>query len=120
MASWPTTLPSPQLSGYSLTPLDKTVRTNMEVGAARARQRTFTRNDNLGVSWQMTDAQYTAFRAWFDDGTTGIAGGSAWFTVTLAIGTTGMQSVTARFIGAVSAVPFGYLSWTLSGKLEVR
>jgi hypothetical protein len=120
MASWPTTLPNPQVNGYSLAPVDETVRTNMEFGAARARRRTSTRNDQLSAAWQMTDAQYTAFRTWFDDSTTGISGGASWFTVTLAIGTTGMQSVTARFVGPFQAAAFGYLNWNVSGKLEIR
>lgn len=33
MASWPETLPRPALAGYTLTPLDPVLRTNMEVGA---------------------------------------------------------------------------------------
>ncbi len=120
MASWPTSLPNPTVNGYTVAPVDATVRTPMEVGADRTRRRTFARNDRLTLGWQMTDAQYTAFRAWFDDNSTGINGGASWFTVTLPIGTNGMQSVNAKFVGPFQAAAFGVLNWTVTGTVEIR
>lgn len=120
MASWPTTLPGINLSGYSVAPVDQTVRTDMEGGAARARRRTTARNDKITPTWVMTDAQFAIFRAWFDNASTGAAGGSSWFTISAAIGSTGMTSVEARFIGPFKSAGVGALLWSVSAELEIR
>ena len=120
MATWPSTLPIPLAEGYALNPGDQTIRTDMEVGAARVRRRTHARNDRVNVSWLLTEAQLDTLRDWFDDATTGIAGGSAWFTVTLAVGTgTRQASVEARFVGPLQVVAVGPY-WKVAGTLETR
>lgn len=120
MAAWPTTLPRPLSSGYGLKPVDATVRTDMEGGAARARRRTFARNDKVSVAWLMTDAQLAVFRSWFDNASTGAAGGAAWFTTSLALGSTGSVSVEARFTGPWQLSHLGRLKWSVTAELEVR
>lgn len=120
MASWPTTLPNPQVSGYTLKPVDQTVRTDMEGGASRARRRTKARNDKVSASWSMTDAQLAIFRAWFDDDTAGAAGGAAWFTCSLPVGATGLSSVTAKFIGSYTVPLQDGWRWVVTGELEIR
>ena len=92
----------------------------MEVGAARTRRRTSARNDKVTLSWWMTDAQLTIFRTWFEDAAAGAAGGSAWFTVNLAIGTTGVVSTTARFVGPPKIGHGGGLQWSVSAEVEIR
>jgi hypothetical protein len=119
MAIWPTTLPSPE-SDYSLDPVDQTLRTDMESGAPRTRRRTTARNDKVKVVWRMTDAQLAIFRAWFEDDATGIAGGAAWFTIDLPIGTGGVVGVTAHFVGPFKAVHLVALKWMVSAELELR
>jgi len=119
MSSWPSTLPDPMSDGYSIAPIDQTLRTDMEMGAARARRITSARNDALNVVWKMTDAQLATFRTWFDSPTEA-AGGSAWFTISLALGTGGLVSTTARFSGAPKIAHAGSLRWTVSAALEVR
>jgi hypothetical protein len=120
MASWPTTLPKINLAGYGIAPVDQTVRTDMEGGAARSRRRTTARNDKITPQWVMTDAQFSIFRAWFDNAATGAAGGAGWFTISAAIGATGMTSVEARFIGPFKSSALGALRWSVSGELELR
>lgn len=120
MAIWPTTLPRPSASGYAVKPIDQSIRTDMEVGAARSRRRTTARNDKVSASWTMTDAQLAIFRTWFDDAAAGAAGGSAWFTVSLPIGTTGLVSVTARFTRAPEIAHIAGLNWSVTAELEVR
>jgi hypothetical protein len=105
--------------GYAIAPVDMTVRTDMEVGAARTRRRTSTRNDKLTLSWWMTDAQLTIFRTWFENPAEA-AGGASWFTVNLAIGTTGIVSTTARFTGPPKISHAGGLQWSVTGEVEVR
>lgn len=119
MATWPATLPNIKLAGYSLTPVDPSIRTDMESGAARSRRRTKARNDKTTPEWVMTDAQFAIFRTWFDDDA-GAAGGSAWFAINAAIGTGGVVSVQARFIGAFKSSALGALRWRVSAELEIR
>lgn len=119
MASWPSTLPNPT-SSYTLNAVDQTISTNMESGASRVRRRTASRNDNVEVSWQFSDAQYVAFRAWFTDGATGAAGGAAWFTINLPVGDGFLTTVTARFMGPHKATYLSVLHWSVTAKLEIR
>jgi len=120
MASWPGTLPNPLASGYSLAPMDQTIRTDMEVGSARVRRRSAQRVDTVSLSWRLTDAQLATYRAWFEDSSTGISGGASWFTISLPVGDTGYDSKTVRFIGTPSVDALPGLNWQLSGQVEVR
>jgi alkanesulfonate monooxygenase SsuD/methylene tetrahydromethanopterin reductase-like flavin-dependent oxidoreductase (luciferase family) len=118
--AFPTTLPKPSYNGYQLAPADQTVRTDMEVGAARQRRRTAARNDQISLTWIFTDAEMAIFRAWFDDGAEA-AGGAAWFTgLNLVMGDTGLTAEECRFIGAWSADAMPGLRWNVTAKLEVR
>lgn len=119
MATWPS-LPNPLVDGYTLSPVDQTVRTDMEIGSARARRRTAALNDQVSVSWRFTDVQMNTFRDWFDNASTGAAGGASWFTVDLAVGDVGLDSKECRFVGAWSAQCLGGLIWTVTARLEVR
>lgn len=119
MATFPTTLPAPLVSGYALNPIDPTIRTDMEAGSKRARRRTKSRNDSVDVSWRFTDAQMATFRTWFDDDAEA-AGGAGWFTISLAIGATGSDSVEARFSGIWQASVVHGMIWTVTAQLEVR
>lgn len=120
MASWPITLPRPLVSGYGLNPVDQTIRTDMETGSARVRRRSAARLDMLDVGWKLTDAQMDIFRAWFEDGATGAAGGAAWFAVDLALGDGGILNEEARFNGAWKASLLPGMNWQVSARLEVR
>ena len=120
MATWPTTLPAVSLSGYSIEPVDQSVRTDMEVGSARARRRTAARLDIVSVSWLFTDAQMAIFRAWFEDGATGAAGGAGWFTIGLPMGDGGVVSSDARFVGVPKPSLLSGKNWRVSASLEVR
>lgn len=119
MATWPTTLPAPKLSGYQLQPVSPSLRTDMEVGAPRSRRRSYARNDRVGVSWLMTDAEFSAFRTWFDADAEA-AGGSAWFYISLWIGATGSTLQEARFVDSYQSVLAGHAKWAVTAQLEVR
>lgn len=117
MATFPTALPAPQSSGYQFSPQDNVVRTNMEVGTARARLRSTAQIDHLAVEWALTDAQLATFRTWYyGEG----ASGTAWFSINLMLGKTGLTNVTARFMEAFSVSMVSNTVWKLQAKLEVR
>lgn len=119
MATWPDTLPAPSLSGYQLSPVDQVMRTEMEFGAARARRRSYARNDRISVGWVLTDAQMDIFRTWFENDAEA-AGGAAWFAVNLRIGNTGSTAQEARFVGAFQANLLKADRWSVSAQWEVR
>lgn len=120
MATWPATLPATSFDGYTLTQKDQTIRTDMEAGNPRVRRRSAARIDEVDVAWVMTDAQVSDFRTWFEDGTSGAAGGAAWFTITLNTGTGAPSSISARFIGAFNTTLVGPGQWRVTAKLETR
>ena len=93
----------------------------MEVGSARMRRRTSARVDKVTLLWTFTEAQMAIFRAWFENASTGAAGGSAWFTVTLNIGTGGTTSCTARFTsGSYKPTVIEVGLWQVTAEVEVR
>lgn len=122
MATFPATLPNPQVSGFQVSPLDQTARTEMESGAARSRRRSAARNDQVAVVWQFTDDEMATFRAWFDadEAADGAAAGAAWFDISLPVGDGGLDAVEARFIGPFRAGMPSNLIWSVSATLEVR
>lgn len=73
---WPDTLPGPSIPSFSLSPVDPSVRTPMEVGAQRVRRRTFSRLDHATMEWRMTDTQFKAFRAWYEGLAVSLSGAS--------------------------------------------
>ena len=127
--TWLTTLPAPRQTGYQVNPVDRTIRTQMDRGNARVRLRTSARVDEISCSIRVTNAQFILFRAWFDDANTGAAGGSGWFSVSLATGTnTGvvLSSQSARFVSGqdgpyqAALIQNSKNDWIVSFKLEVR
>ena len=119
MATWPATLPAPNLSGYQLTPTDQSLRTEMESGAARSRRRSYARLDRVQVGLILSDAQMDIFRTWFENDAEA-AGGSAWFDISLRIGNTGATAQSARFIGSFQANLLKSDKWAVSAQWEVR
>ena len=117
MATFPTSLPAPQSSGYQFTPQDNVVRTNMEVGSARARLRSTAQIDHLQVEWALTDAELATFRTWYYGAG---ASGTAWFSINLMLGKSGLTNVTARFLEAFNVSMVSNQVWKLQAKLEIR
>lgn len=119
MPAYPAALPGPLVNAYALNPVDQTVRTDMEAGAARVRRRTRARNDLIDVAFCFTDEQFTAFRTWYDDSVAGISGGASWFDIALSVGNGGATPEQARFKGSWKSSRDG-LSWKVTGQLEIR
>jgi len=76
MRGWPDVLPPSSWPEYLLTPVDQTIRTDMEVGDEKVRRTTFANRDTVDVSWRVTDAEFEAYRAWFGDAAWSLAGDS--------------------------------------------
>lgn len=119
MATWPSTLPDPLVDGYGIEPVSQTVSTDMEVGSARVRRRSFAQVDMLPVQWSLSNDQMTVFRAWFSH-PIGADGGAAWFSTSLLMGDGSARTVQARFAGNWKAVYVPHLRWQVRAMLEVR
>lgn len=115
--AWPSTLPAPLLQGYSVSPHDATIRTDMDGGPARVRRRFTAVVDTVPVSFYFTKTQMADFRAYWEGD---LAYGSAWFDMSIQDGRTG-GSVTrsCRFVGTFSA-EFDGSGWKVSCQMEVR
>jgi len=116
MATWPTTLPNP-IYGMGVDPTDKTVRTDMEAGAARVRRRSKARNDSINATWEFTDAQMDTFRTWFAGDCND---GSEWFQLTMPDGFGGQNLLDVRFIGTFKSTIDGPDLWRVSASLEAE
>lgn len=119
MASWPSTLPAPAISGYALQSGDATIRTDMESGPARVRRRYTATPDKLTLRFVMTEAQMAAFRAFWE----GDADfGAAWWWLTVKDGRT-VGSV-AREVrptnGAFKSEMIDAVHWSVTFEVEVR
>ena len=121
MATWPSTLPAPRVSGYGVNPVDMTIRTEMESGSTRARRRSVARKDNVPLAWLFTAEQFATFRDWYDDAD-GADGGAGWFSIDLYVGdAAGKITVTARFAEVWQSAPVGSAKlWAVTAKLEIR
>jgi len=121
MAVWPVTLPNKVLAeGYVISPGSQVIRSDMEVGPAKVRRQTKRRNDKVPLLLAFTPAQLTIFRAFFDDSTTGLAGGVNWFTgLRIIVDGEPTTLKECRFDGDHEFKQKGG-SWYIVGKLEVR
>lgn len=111
----PFSIPIPLRSNYKVSPIDQTVRTDMEFGAARMRRRTSARLDTVSVEWLFSPDDMAGFRAWFDYD---IAGGAAWFDLKLNVGE-GIETRSARFDKPWEAAREGQY-WRVTASVEVR
>lgn len=73
---WPDVLPVASFPDYGLEPADQSIRTEMEVGARRLRRISHATSDVVSVGWKFTDAEMSAFRAWFADASWSLTGAS--------------------------------------------
>jgi hypothetical protein len=66
MPTWPNTLPKALIEGYAETPANNVLRTQMDVGPAKTRRRTFANVRNLTINLLLSSAQWTALDNFYD------------------------------------------------------
>jgi len=116
MADFPSTLPKPTIEGYGGTQDLAFIRTDMEAGSARQRQRFSAANHQIAMGWFFSSTQMATFKTFFDNT---IGRGADWFTMAIDAGN-GIQTYDARFTKAYeySRVEGNY--WRVSANIEVR
>jgi hypothetical protein len=110
MPTYPASLPSPMLDGYSLRPVDGGILRGMD-GLARQRRRHATGHE-VTLTWLAEPGDFALLSQWLD------TYGMAWFTITLSLGDTAAP-VTARLVGTWSAAHLG-THWRVTATMEVR
>jgi hypothetical protein len=121
MATWPITLPeAPLKEGYAITVGSAPLRSDMEVGPARVRRQTKSRNDKLPLSVSMSSSQVGIFRSWYD-GDSGLAGGVNWFTgLRLSVDGICQTDLECRFLSPPTITYRGNNLWNVSFSVETR
>lgn len=116
MAAYPSTLPKPLIDGYGGSQDVAFIRTEMEAGSKRQRQRFSAANDQLNVNWLFTFEQMSTFRNFYNSS---VNRGSDWFTIELDVGE-GFNTFDARFTQAYQYSRVQGNLWNVSANLEVR
>ena len=113
---FPAELPAPKRENYGITPDNNIIRTEMESGLPRQRQRFTQTPSKVAVSWKFTQSQLGTFEAWY---TYEATAGAGFFRMDLD-GGLGMMEHEARFVSEydVQKVPGGY--WDVTTVLEIR
>lgn len=119
MATWPSTLPAPQIANYALQTQDNTVRTDMEGGAARVRRRTTATPDEVTLRFLLDATQMATFRTFWEDDW---LHGAAWVFLPIKDGrAAATTSKECRPKPATfKATPVSAAQWVLELTVEVR
>lgn len=115
METWPTLLPAPT-SAYDIKLNASKLRTQMDSGRYRQRQRFGRENRLISVAWEFDDNEYEFFQSFY---LYKLEGGVDFFNVTIPLGG-GMRSFVARFADDPDAKYMDVLNWTVSSTLEVE
>lgn len=91
---WPSIFPELR-QDYGFEPADGTLRSQMDSGWVRQRQRFTVDSKSLDVGWDFDDTTFRYFESWFR---AYLALGSAWFTLPIALGG-GLTTQRVRFVG---------------------
>ena len=110
-------LPLPLRDGYGFKAVSPLLRTEMQSGRARQRQRFTSVPTMAAVSWIFSDNQALIFEAWFAET---LKSGAEWFTCPLKT-PEGIRDYTARFTDIYQGPTLvGKSHWRLTAELELR
>lgn len=109
MPTYPSSLPAPQMSGYSVETRDNTIRSAMDGGVARVRQKhTTPAPQRVSVRWRLSQADLALFDAWMN------LYGQDWFDFTN-IGQARLVSLN------MPMAPMGSTAiWEVTAEMEVK
>lgn len=116
MANFPAGLPNPLVEGYGGSQDKAFIRTEMEAGSQRQRQRFSAANTQMTLNWLFSAADMATFKTFFD---TTVNRGSDFFTYSLDLGA-GNTTYDVRF---TQPYQFSYVDgghWRVSANVEVR
>lgn len=80
---WPYTLPGHSIDGFTQAAFPTAARTDFDSGAARSRRRTLAQRFETQITWNMTNAEFSAFQDWYHGRLVNLTGSTAswaaWF-----------------------------------------
>lgn len=115
ITDYPVGLPLAMRDGYSFTPTNNIVRTDMQSGRARQRVEFENVPDMLKLKWTLTQEQSRLFGTWARN-----VVGAGWFTMTI-LTPQGFDSVEMRFTERVDGPSLiGRFHWVWSATVEIR
>lgn len=113
---YPTTLPGPELTGYTLAPNRSCSRAEFESGHDRKRRRYRSVNSTITVEFVFSLAQLQIFKDWYEND---LNDGVEWFELNLFNGL-GLSPMEARFIDEYDSSLESALHSPVRFTLEVR
>ena len=116
MATWPSSLPDPVRTGYTIKRNTQVIRTDMETGIPRQRRRFTAPLDVIAVTWIFSDSEFTTFENFVNND---INGGADWFDCDLKDGQ-GVRTMEVRFMGGTYEAKLVGMDWQVDAHLEVR
>jgi hypothetical protein len=116
MIAWPSVFPSATLSGYSLSPAESVVRTNMDSGIARQRQQFTAVPTRVKLRWIMAYDIFGLFESWYQNKA---KSGAEWVQIPL-MGALGYENKESRFIGPYTAKLLSDKLWEITADIEIK
>ena len=117
MNDYPAGLPLARQSDRKLQTVDPTLRSDLESGRARQRQRYDFVPDNAAVNWLFSPEQCRLFKLWHR---VTLGNGAEWFDMPLKTDL-GVTTQRMRFVGMYDGpVIAGYQLWSISATLELE
>lgn len=111
------TPPIPLAEGYSLEPVDKVLRTDMEAGSPRVRVTSRAKLDHLTFNWRFSKSDMALFREWYR---ADLVEGSSWFELQVDIGNGVLETKSCRFLETWKASRRVEGMFDVSARVEVR
>ena len=117
MYAWPSTkLPLPSIN-FSNKAKTSVIRTQMDTGASRQRQRFTSGVRTVAAQWKLTDDEFALFQGVFKYK---LSNGADWFTISLPLGS-GFKTYTIRFTDdGWSAAYDNYMHWNVTANMEAE
>ena len=114
--NWPTQLPNPQISGYTLSPRGGLQSTKMDSGAVRVRQRFGATPVLFKLKFKMSQVQFNIFQSWWKFK---LKGGSEFVNISLLVGRQRIAHE-VRFIAQYKSNLVSNAIWEISASVEAR
>ena len=116
MVDWPDNFPSTTMDGFSVRPEDNTMRTRMDSGLTRMRQRFTTTPTIVKLRWIMKEEVFAMFEAWYKYKA---KFGAEWVSMEIPTGR-GMEEANIRFTRSYSSKQLSDEYWEVVADVEVR
>lgn len=117
MFEWPDDFPMPDNDNYSIDPQVAVIRTQMESGRARQRQRFPGAQNMVKLSWTLNGEQHKRFKSYH---LYNLNSGCDWFALPLTTGRYVIPHIGRFVAGKYSENHSGFDKWVVSAVIEIK